>query len=166
MRFALPMFLLLVACSTTKTASPEKRTMPSPLVAAALPERPDVQEIPAAANWVIPAEVGDVVPEGRAGILMSQEKAMRAARYVVSYDELRRLYEVDLRTWGREREIYERHLELADAELTRMTKAAKRSWWERSSPQIAMIGGVLIGAVVTVSIVAAVHGADNVAANP
>lgn len=158
--------LLLVACSTTKVAAPEKRTLPSPMVAAKLPARPDAEAVPAAANWVVPIEVGEVVPEGRAGILMSQEKAMRAARYLVAYDELRQLYEVDLNTWGREREIYERHLIASEAETARAWKAADRSWWEENAPHIAMIGGFVVGAVLTVSIVAAVHGTENLAGSP
>lgn len=167
MRLVLPMLLAMaVACSTTKAASPEKRTLPSPLVAAKLPERPDAEVIPSAASWVISAEEGEIVPEGRSGILMSQEKAMRAARYVVSYDELRRLYEVDLNTWGREREIYERYLIASEAETKRAWTAAERSWWERNAPHIALIGGFVVGAVLTASIVAAVQGTENLVGSP
>lgn len=156
-------FFLASACSATVPQQADKRTLPNPLVAAKLPERPDAQPVPPAADWVIALSEGETVPEGQAGILMSQEKAARAAKYVVGYNELRQLYEVDLRTWGREREIYERHLALADAEVERMRQKAVRSFWERHAPEVAMVLGVVIGAAVTVSIVAAVHGTEDLA---
>jgi len=160
------LLVLAVACSATTAASPEKRTLPSPLVAAKLPERPDADAIPSAASWVIPMEAGETVPDGRSGILMSQEKAMRSARYIVSYDELRRLYEVDLNTWGREREIYESYLIASEAETKRAWTAAERSWFDRNAPHLALIGGFVVGAVLTVSIVAAVQGTENLVGSP
>jgi hypothetical protein len=156
MRLVAVLTVFAVACSTTSAAAPAKRTMPSPLVAAALPARPDAEPIPGPANWVMPVEVGDTAT--KAGILMSQEKALRAAHYLIAYDELRKLYEVDLRTWGREREIYERTLEGADQELARVRQQAVRSWFEQHAPGLALAGGVIVGAVITVGIVAAVHG--------
>lgn len=147
---------LCVGCATTKSAAP-KRTLPEPLAAAKLPERPDAKAIPPSADWAIPVAEGEVVPAGRSGILLSQEKATRAARYLIGYNELRALYEVDLRTWGRERQVYERYVQLAQDEADRQAKLAERSWWERHSPEIALGLGVVVGAAVTVGIVAAVE---------
>lgn len=154
---ALGLVLLASACSTTRAVE-QKRTLPSPLVAAKLPERPDAVPISPAGDWAVPVADGDTVPEGRSGVLLSPEKAARAARYVVSYNELRGLYEVDLRTWGREREIYEQHLELAQAEMDRLRREAERSWFERHAPQVALVLGVVVGVAATVGIVVAVEG--------
>ena len=156
MHFVLAVLLLVGGCATTKAAEP-KHTLPPPLVAAKLPERPDAKSIPVSADWVIAVEEGETVPEGRAGVLMSQEKAVRAAEYVVAYNELRQLYVVDLTTWGRERQIYERYLEAADGEVDHWKKQAERSWWEKHSGQIGLGAGLIVGAVITVAIVEAVQ---------
>lgn len=155
MRLALVILLMSVGCATTKAAQP-KRTLPSPLVAAQLPERPDAEPIPVGKDWSVSIEAGETVPENRAGVLMSTHKAFRAAKYKVAYDELRSLYVVDLRTWGRERDIYDRHLEAADGEIVYWKEKAIRSWFERHAGQIGLGGGIIIGAIVTVAIVYAV----------
>lgn len=146
--------LVVIGCGGSAHQA-AKRTLPEPLVAAKLPERPDARPIPAVGDWVIPIEAGETVE--RAGICMSTEKATRAARYVVSYDELRRLYTIDLGTWGRERAIYERHLGAADQEIERARKEAERSWFELHSGSIGMAAGFVVGAAITVGIVAGVE---------
>ena len=93
----------------------------------------------------------------RAGVLFSTEKAVRSARFVVAYNEMRGLYEVDLRTWVREREVYQRHLDLADTEIARQRERARRGWWERHGAQVGLAVGFLVGAAATVGIVAAVN---------
>lgn len=162
MRLALVTLLLIGGCATTKAAEP-KRTLPSPLVAAKLPDRPDAEPIAPSADWSVScagylAEKGDQEPElvKKPGICMSTEKAIRAARYVVGYNELRGLYVVDLRTWGRERQIYERHLNAADDEIVRWKERARRSFWEQYSGQIGLGAGIVVGAVVTITIMYAV----------
>ena len=109
---------------------------------------------------LIPVAEGEVVPDGRSGVLLSPEKAGRAARYVVRYNELRQLYEIDLRTWGRERTIYERHLEASEAETERQRKAAERSWFEKHAPEFAVSIGLVVGSAVTLGILAAVQEVD------
>lgn len=156
------LLILCVGCATTKPAAPESRTLPAPLVAAELPERPDTKKISGADDWAIPVADGDTVPQGRAGVLMSMPKAARAARYVISYNELRGLYLIDLRTWGRERKIYERHLTASEAETERWRENAKRDWWEQHSSEVGVTIGIVVGVAATVSIVAAVHGTEGV----
>lgn len=159
MRAALCMFLVLaVGCSSAVPPQAKKRTLPEPLVAAKLPERPDAKPIPPKDNWTVAVAAGDVVPINRGGILLSLEKGARASRYIISYNELRGLYEIDLRTWGRERKIYERHLTMSEAETARWREKAKRTWWENHDGQFGLIGGVLVGAAITVAIVGAVEG--------
>lgn len=165
MRFALVIFLLVFqGCASTKAAQPT-RTLPSPLVAADLPERPNVEPIPPAADWTVPCagylleKEGEEEPElvKNPGVCMSVEKAVLAGKYVVAYNELRQLYVIDLKTWGREREIYDRHLEAADGEIKHWKKEAVRSWWEKHSGQIGLGAGLIFGAVITVAIVEAVE---------
>lgn len=146
--------LCFSACSTTKIVE-KKRTLPFALVATELPERPDAKPISPSADWAKSMEVGDTVPEGRAGVLMSTEKAIRAARYVVVYNELRDLYQIDIRTWGREREIYQRHLDAADDEIERWKKNADRTWWENNVGYIAVGAGLVLGAAITIGILEA-----------
>jgi succinate dehydrogenase flavin-adding protein (antitoxin of CptAB toxin-antitoxin module) len=90
------------------------------------------------------------------GILMSQEMTMRAARLKVAYDEMRGLYEVDLRTMDREREIYERHLKAADDEIADWKQKARRSWWELNQGTVGLVVGVVTGAALTIGIAAAI----------
>lgn len=136
--------------------------MPDPLVAADLPERPDAKPIPPGADWAVAADgyvvAGETDPTDRAGICMSMEKASRAARYVVGYNELRGLYEVDIRTWSREREIYSRSLEAADREIERWQKRAERSWWERNRGVVGLAGGLVLGVAAAATAAAALDG--------
>ena len=152
MRWVAFMVVLALGCSATR-APAAKRTLPSPLVAAKLPPAPkDEFKVPPAADWAVGVE-GYVLGEGegqreivdRPGICMSMEKAERAARYVIRYEELRELYIVDLKTWGREREIYERHLELGQQEIDAWKKEAERSWFERNAGPIGLVTGLILG---------------------
>jgi hypothetical protein len=161
LRFALVFFLLVGGCGATKASQPG-RTLPQPLVAADLPERPDAKAIPPGANWTVPCagylleKDGEEEPElvKKPGVCMSTDKALRAARYLVAYDELRQLYVIDLKTWGRERQIYESHLVASEKETDRWREKAKRGWFEKHDGQIGLAAGLIIGAVVTVAIAA------------
>jgi hypothetical protein len=82
--------------------------------------------------------------------------AMRAARVKVAYDEMRGLYEVDLRTMDRERQVYDRHLKAADDEIAEWRIKARRSWWELNKGTVGLVIGVVTGAALTVGIAAAV----------
>lgn len=161
---------LLVAALGCSSASPpqaKKRTLPEPLVAAELPPKPDEeQKVPPAADWAVAADGYFVEGDGssqeltaKPGICMSMEKGLRAARYVVRYQELRGLYEIDLRTWGRERSIYERHLELAQQETDAWKKEAERSWLERNAGPLGLTIGVVVGVTAAVAGTAAIKAA-------
>ena len=86
---------------------------------------------------------------------------MRAARTKVAYDEIRGLYEVDLRTMDRERGVYERHLKVADDEIAEWRIKARRSWWELNKGTVGLVLGVVTGAALTVGIAAAVDQATD-----
>jgi hypothetical protein len=164
LRYALITLLLACGCATTKAAEPEKRTLPPPLVAAKLPERPDATPIPAAADWAVPCAGHLLEKDGqepelvkKPGICMSFEKGVRAGRYVVDYNELRQLYVIDLGTWGRERQIYEAHLVASEKETERWREKSRRSWLEQNDGQLGLLGGMILGAGVTIAITAAVN---------
>ena len=157
MRFTiLATVLFLVACGSTAVQQ-ERRTLPAPLVAADLPDAP--AEVDRPHRWTRPVEQcteadGEITSSG---ILFSDQMALRAARLSVSYAELRQLYQIDLRTWGREREVYERHLEAADDEIVRWRARAERSFWEQNVGTIALVAGIIIGAGATIGIAAAIE---------
>lgn len=89
------------------------------------------------------------------GVFLSTEMAIRAARLRVAYDELRGLYQVDLRTMDRERDVYESHLRLASAEITRLRGVAQRSWFEQNAGLLGLLGGVIVGVAVVLGVLAA-----------
>jgi hypothetical protein len=91
---------------------------------------------------------GDV----RSGILFSDAMALRAASLSVAYAELRGLYQIDLRTWSREREVYQRYLTLADEEIARWRLQAERSWWEINGPEVALVVGFVLGIGVSIGV--------------
>jgi hypothetical protein len=126
-----------------------------------LPDRPP--EVDPAHRWTRSVEVcteegGTETPPG---ILFSDQMAARAARLSVGYSELRALYEIDQKTWAKERAVYGRYLELGDEAIERANKRAERSWWERHQGQIGLAGGFIVGAALTTAIVAAVSKADD-----
>jgi hypothetical protein len=99
---------------------------------------------------------GEEEVETGPGVLFPDESAAYVARLRVSYDEVRGLYEIDQRTWERERQIYTRHLEMADEEIQRANERAERTWWELHGDEVGLIGGFVVGVAVTIGIVAAV----------
>lgn len=155
MRLALAaVVFLLVGCGAQATQRAE-RTLPPPLVADELPaevERPtggvDTRPVQQCTD-----EDGEETPPG---VLLSADTAAYVGRLRIGYDELRQLYAVDLRTWGREREVYQRHLSLADDEIDRANERAERSWWEQHGDEVGLVGGFILGVVITVGVVAAV----------
>lgn len=62
------------------------------------------------------------------GILMSEAKAMRCAQYKVAYDELRALYELDLKGWTLNEEVYQKQLKKADKEIVSLNKELGSTW--------------------------------------
>jgi len=155
-------FVFLAACSAPQQPEAE-RTLPEPLIDTMLPEVPS--EVPASKRVVEPVKscavetMGEeVAREVGPGIYMSFEMAKRAAELSVAYDEMRELYEVDLRTMEREREVYQRQLDLADQEVERQRERARRSWWEKNRGWIGLGTGLVVGAALAVGIAAALDG--------
>lgn len=151
----------MVACASTPQTEATEHTLPDPLFTQELPEPP--AEVPpdkrlAVAVSECTVEGSDPPEKTPPGILMSQEMAMRAARLKVAYDEVRGLYEVDLRTMDRERAVYQRHLKAADDEIAEWRIKARRSWWERNGAQVMLGVGVALGAAFAVGMAAALDG--------
>lgn len=148
-----------VACGGALPTESSEHTLPDPIFTQELPELP--AEVPpdkrlAVAVSECTVEGSDPPEKTPPGILMSQAMAMRSARLKVAYDEMRGLYEVDLRTMDREREVYERHLKAADDEIVEWRVKARRSWWEKNKGTVGLVLGVITGAALTVGIAAAV----------
>lgn len=148
-------FLVLVAVSnaycTPRTVQTPETVIYGDEVATVLPERPDSEPIPEGEDWVVPVSVGEMVDAP--GVCMSDAKAMRSARYVVAYNEIRSLYQSDLRTWNREREIYQRYLHDAESQVQYWREKSRRTWWERHAAQVGLAAGVVIGAGLAVGLV-------------
>lgn len=152
---ALAIVMVIGGCATTPQQTPT-RDPQTPMFKTDLPARPDATKIAPEQDWVIAVETGDMIAS--AGICMSEQKAMRAANYVVSYNELRGLYEVDLKTMDRERQVYEKELEIADQEIAALREEARRSWWERHGASVTMVIGLVAGAGFAVGMAAALDG--------
>lgn len=155
-------FVFAVACSAPQTPQ-EERTLPEPLFARELPEAP--AEVAASKRIVEPVKTCEVeVVEGEEwravgpGVFMSFEMAKRAADTKIAYDEMRDLYEVDLRTMEREREVYQRQLDLADQEVARQRERARRTWWERNRGWVGLGVGLVVGAGLAIGMAAALDG--------
>lgn len=137
-------------CGAT-TVHQRENTYFSEHVETELPPRPDTDPIPAGDAWVVSVEAGETVQ--RSGLCMSDAKAIRSARYVVSYNELRGLYQSDLHTWNRERDIYQRYLADAETEIEHWREQSKRTWWERNESRITLVVGVVVGAGMAIGLV-------------
>jgi hypothetical protein len=111
-----------------------------------LPDRPDKEPIPPAEDYVYPVTQGDPAPAD--GVLLSPAKAARAKKWQIGYDEIRGLYEQDRQVWKQNRIIYEERLDLANQEIGRL----QPSWWDQNKGTVAFIGGVVLGAFVTVGV--------------
>ena len=161
MRLVALTLVLLAGCGAPATQQAEESTLPDPLFARELPDPP--ADVPADKRIVLP--VSECVVEGSEppqktppGIYMTQELATRTGRTKVAYDELRGLYEVDLRTMDREREVYQKQLDMADQEIARLRESARRSWWEQHGSQVMLGVGVALGAVFAIGMAAALDG--------
>ncbi len=144
--------LVTVAVGCVPAAVPAaQHTLPDPLVAAELP--PEPPPVPEEEHWTAPVEGVEVAPgDLRDGVLFSDAMALRVGQLVVEYERVRGLYLIDMRTWGRERSIYERHLTLADQEIATWRTRAERSWWEVNGDEVGLFLGLVLGAGVTLGI--------------
>lgn len=147
------LLLVMVGCASTAQPAATARTLPPPLAFSDLP--PDVTRdpLPPDQDWVLPVEDVEVAPgDRRDGVLLSDARAARAARLRIAYDELRGLYGIDLRTWAREREVYERYLQLGDEEIAVWRQRAQRSWWEENGDEVSLFLGLGLGIVLSVAV--------------
>jgi hypothetical protein len=81
-----------------------------------------------------------------AGILMSEAKATRCAKYKLAFDETLALYQVDLKTWPAKLDVYDTQLQACETRVTKLTKKAKPNWWERNDFTVGLILGMVISA--------------------
>lgn len=159
--FALVLAIMVSGCGAS-TPPAQESTLPAPLFTQKLPDPPE--DAPADKRIVLPVSACNV--EGSEdvvgpGIYMSQEMSMRVSRTKVAYDEIRALYEIDLRTMDRERGVYQKNLDLADQEIVRLREAARRTWWERHGDGVMVGVGLVLGAGFAVGMAAALDGVVN-----
>ena len=157
--------ICLLACASAcagvaplpPTVRPEKRVEDAPL-----PPDPEIEKLPGPQDeWLEALEAGScldaagkVVPDAtkpcplRSGISMSEAKAARFGLYKIRYVELRKIYTADREVWKAHRELYEVRLQLADKAIQDL----QPSWWDRHKGEFGVIGGFVIGTVVTMGI--------------
>jgi hypothetical protein len=87
-----------------------------------------------------------------AGILVSEARAARDALFRIRYRELRRTYEADRQVWGAHRELYEEQIR-RDREAL---EQARPDWWEQNDATVVGAITFILGAAITVGIVAAI----------
>jgi hypothetical protein len=136
----------------------EKRPLPPDPVDAPLPEGIPPEEFPPEALEEGSCTTGAGKPTtgaptpcpDKSGILISEAKAARLKMYTTSYKELRLLYEADRAVWEVQREYYEARLALADDRL----KELEPTWFQQNQLALGVAGGFLLGAALTLSLVA------------
>lgn len=138
-------------CSPQALQTPSTTVVDTEEIVHAMPSRPDSEPILPGEDWVVPVSVGEMIEQP--GICMSDAKAMRCAHFVVAYNELRSLYQTDIRTWNREREVYLRYLTDAEAENAYWRERSRRSWWEQHAAQVGLAAGIVVGAGLAVGLV-------------
>jgi hypothetical protein len=163
MRYLVLLLVLASACAGVRplepTVRPEKRIENVPL-----PPDPEVEKLEGDIppdEWVEPLEEGlcidaqgRVLPDApkpcpaRSGVSMSEAKAARFGLFKIRYIELRKLYVADRSVWTAHRELYEERLKLADQAIQDL----QPTWWDRHKGEFGMIGGFVIGTVVTITI--------------
>ncbi len=118
-----------------------------------LPPRPDKKPIPPDKDWVLPL-VKDK-PSPKDGVLISAEKAVRAAKYKTRYNELRSLYDLDRHVWRSTRVIQEEQRKQANQVIKDLTPG----WWSKNKGMLSWTTGFVLGAASTILIV---YGLDKV----
>ncbi len=121
-----------------------------------LPPRPDEKPIPAGKDWVVPLAKDKLAPKD--GVLISAEKAVRAAKYKERYNEIRSLYDLDRHVWRSTRVIQEAQRKQANQVIKDLTP----SWWQRNKGVLGWTSGTVIGAAMTILVV---YGVDKVQEN-
>lgn len=169
-----PLKLVLVlvmatGCATAPVVSPPLISAEKAVETKPLPPDPAVETLPAgtpAGEWVEALEAGSCLDRAgkavsgapspcpaRSGIALSEARAARDALLHIRYPELRRMYESDRQLWAAHRELYEERLRTSAEEL----RKAQPGWWQQHGPALGMVGGFIVGAVLTVSVTYALH---------
>jgi hypothetical protein len=120
-----------------------------------LPPRPDADPIAKEDDWVKPLPAGQCAD--RDGVLLSPEKAVRAALYKDGYNNLRNLYDIDRQVWTQHRIVYNERTAQANAEIKRLAP----SWWDEQKTSISWAAGFALGAATTILIVYSVDSVKN-----
>jgi hypothetical protein len=118
-----------------------------------LPPRPDEKPIPPDKDWVVP--LAKDTPSPKNGVLISPEKAVRAAKYKARYNELRTLAELDKRVWKNRAVIHDEQLGQANRTIKQLTPG----WWDKNKGTLGFTTGMVLGAVMTIFVV---YGVDQV----
>jgi len=144
MRTYLPIVIVfMVSCGGLRPPTP---TVPDSAIKrveeAPLPPDPSIEPPPdgvPSEEWVEPHEPGTC--SGKPGILISEGRAARDARFRIRYRELRTICEVDREVWKAHRDLYETRLGLA----VRTIQSLQPGWWDRNKFQLGVVGGMVIG---------------------
>jgi len=165
---SIPVLILACACATPRvvapTVAPEHQFEKEPL-----PPDPETEKLDGnipAGDWVEPLEAGSCVDgsgkpvagapkpcPARSGIALSEAKSARFGLYKIRYKELRVDYESDRKVWAAQRELYEKRLQLADQAIQDL----QPTWWDRHKAEFGVIGGFMLGTVMTVAVYAVAH---------
>jgi hypothetical protein len=155
---------LLMSCGGANHEQIARDRAVVPQEAVVLPPLPE--DVPAARRVSVAvvecqADVPAGVPPQKVGpgIMLSTDMAARAARVKIAYDEMRALYEIELRAREREREAYQRIVEAADEEADLWRERSERTWFERHGWWLGMGAGVIVGAGTAIGIAAALDSA-------
>lgn len=160
-RVVVLLLVLLVGCGAPVAQQPDETILPDPMFMTELPDPPE--DVAPDKRIVLPVsecsvEGTDPPEKTPPGIYMTQEMATRTGRTKVAYDELRGMYEVDLRTMDRERDVYQKQLDLADQEVARLREQARRTWWEKNRGWVGLGIGLAVGAGLAIGMAAALDG--------
>lgn len=82
------------------------------------------------------------------GIIISEERAYRAALYRIRYREMRKTYGADRMVWSAHRELYEERLKLAGQAIEDL----QPGWIDRNKLPLGVVGGVILGIATSVAI--------------
>jgi len=159
MKYFFVFLFLFSGCSTQVYPETPIPSYIDPLFSSEIPDPPE--GVSSSEDIIVP--VAECLVEGDEfasktppGIYMTTPMAMYVGRTKVAYDELRGLYSIDLKTMDREREVYQKQLDLADQESIRLREVAKRSKWERSRGWVGLVTGLVLGIGLTIGVAAAI----------
>lgn len=135
---------------------PEARELPPDPVEEALPEGiptdPPETAVEALEAGSCPPDAVQPCP-AQSGILVSEARAARDALFRIRYRELRRTYEADRQVWAAHRELYETQVRLDREEIQRL----QPGFWEEHDAEILGVVGFVIGAAITIGIMAVIE---------